>query len=94
MDSRTQVAKSLIDAANHPTCSHKVNGERCGKRASCVIKTHGGRLLQEPNPKDKFEDDRPFGIGVGSTWTPICEEHKACYPDHEGFELDGSTKLS
>lgn len=73
-----------------PNCSHKIGDVECGKPAVCVIKVQQGRILQEPNPKDKFEDDRPFGVGVGSSWKPICEEHKGCYPDHEGFDLNGT----
>ena len=33
-------------------------------------------------------------LGMGSLWESICTLHKGAYPDHEGFELDGSQKLS
>jgi len=38
--------------------------------------------------------DKMMGRGVGSIYLPVCEMHRANYPDHDGFELDGKTKLS
>lgn len=52
----------------------------CGQPAVCVIKTKEGKISQEI-PGDKM------GRGVASQWVPICQMHKALYPDYDGMDL-------
>jgi hypothetical protein len=73
-------------------CEHKVDGVECWEPAVAVILIHRGRLLQVDPSKDELS--RNMGRGVGSTYLPVCKVHRENYPDHEGFELDGKTKLS
>lgn len=90
-DERKETAEAFVDAVNHPTCRYMIDFENrtfCGAPAVCVIKTmDGGKLLLK-------SDDDTMGRGVGSTWEPMCEKHRHDFPDHEGFELNGSQKLS
>jgi len=64
------------------TCEHKVGETVCGKDAVAAVKIKQGRLHQEA-----FHPTRDMGWGIGSSYLPVCQEHIAAYPDHEGFDL-------
>jgi len=64
-------------------CEYRIDANtRCGQPATCVIKISEGKL------SIKNEDGDDIGRGVGSFYAPICDLHKSCYPDHDGFELE------
>lgn len=62
-------------------CGHKTQGIECGQPAVCAIVINKGRLSLKSETGDEM------GRGVGSTYLPVCDLHKANYPDHEGIEL-------
>ena len=61
-------------------CLHPVDGQACGKVPTAAIKVRAG--------KGWLETSSERGVVLSSSFLPVCDEHRACYPDFDGIELE------
>ena len=64
-------------------CAHRIDGELCGQQAVAAVK-----LEETPvEHVDGLEPRGHKGWDFACHYLPVCQQHIAAYPDHDGFDF-------